>query len=197
MPVMKTVKSKQAAGSPGLDRVTRYVAFLRGINVGGKKIVKMDDLNSIFSTAGYTGVKTLIQSGNVIFSSTVDDIAAVRCEVEEHLLKGLGFNVMVVLTRFSDILAMLELNPFSHLQNDKKSKRYVSLLNAPPLKMPELPVFSENRDLEIIGREENCVYFLTHEINGRFGVPNTFIESIIGRFSTTRNWNTIEKLGRE
>ena len=65
------------------------------------------------------------------------------------------------------------------------------------LKKPELPLFSENRDLELIRMEGNCVYFLTHEINGRFSVPNTFIETIIGHSSTTRNWNTIEKLGRE
>jgi uncharacterized protein (DUF1697 family) len=190
---MKTVKSKQA----GKVESTRYVAFLRGINVGGKKIVRMDDLNMIFNAAGFTGVKTLIQSGNVIFSSTADDIRALRSEVEELLLKGLGFSVMVILTRFTDILAMLELKPFGHLPADSKSKRYVSLLQEAPLKKPELPLFSENRDLELIRMEGNCVYFLTHEVNGRFGVPNTFIESIIGRSSTTRNWNTIEKLGRE
>ena len=190
---MKTVKSKQA----GTVEATRYVAFLRGINVGGKKIVKMDDLNKIFTSAGFTGVKTLIQSGNVIFFSTVDDIPALITEVEDLLLKGLGFSVMVILTRYSDILAMLELNPFGHLPDDKKSKRYVSLLPGPPLKKPELPLFSENQDLELIRMEGNCVYFLTHEINGRFGVPNTFIETIIGHSSTTRNWNTIEKLGRE
>jgi len=190
---MKTVKSKQAV--PG--ETIRYVAFLRGINVGGKKIVKMDDLNRIFNDAGFTGVRTLIQSGNVIFSSTVDDIPALRTEVEDLLLKGLVFSVMVILTRFSDILSMLEINPFGYLRDDKKSKRYVSLLPGPPLKKPELPLFSENRDLELIRMEGNCVYFLTHEVNGRFGVPNTFIESIIGRSSTTRNWNTIEKLGRE
>lgn len=190
---MKTAKSKQAVPV----EATRYVAFLRGINVGGKKIVKMDDLNSIFNAAGYTCVKTLIQSGNVIFSSTAEDILALRCEVEEMLLKGLGFSVMVILTRFSDILAMLELKPFAHLQNNKQSKRYVSLPQEPPLKKPELPLFSGNRDIELIRMEGNCVYFLTHEVNGRFGVPNTFIESIIGHSSTTRNWNTIEKLGME
>jgi len=190
---MKTAKSKQAAPV----EATRYVAFLRGINVGGKKIVKMDDLNSIFNAAGFTGVKTLIQSGNVIFSSTAEDILALRCEVEEMLMKGLGFSVMVILARFSDILAMLELKPFARLPGDKKSKRYVSLLQEQFQQKPQLPLFSENHDLEVIRMEGNCVYFLTHEVNGRFGVPNTFIESIIGRSSTTRNWNTIEKLGRE
>jgi len=173
---------------------TRYVAFLRGINVGGHKIVRMEKLNGIFLAAGFTGVKTLIQSGNVIFSSTADDISSLKLKVEELLLKELGFSVMVILLRFSDILAMLELNPFGHLQKNKKTRFYVSLLPGPPLKKPELPMLSETGDFEVIRIEGNCVYFLSHETTGRRITPNTFIENIIGHNSTTRNWNTIEKL---
>lgn len=172
----------------------RYVAFLRGINVGGRKIIKMEELNRIFNTAGYTGVRTLIQSGNVVFNAQADDIPLLKQEVEKLLSGDLGFDVGVFLVPFDDLVKMFESKPFSHPQSNKKVKYYVSFLSG---KVPEgmkIPLFSDKKDLEVFRIEGNAVFILSHEVDGRFGFPNNFVEERTGLSATTRNWNTIEKL---
>ncbi|MCX6286576.1 MAG: DUF1697 domain-containing protein [Bacteroidetes bacterium] len=198
MPVVsrKSGKSK-AAEQSGLAPLNRYAAFLRGINVGGRKIIKMEELSRIFTSAGFSGVKTLIQSGNVIFNVSADDIEALKSRVEDVLLKELGYRVEVFLLPLGEIIEMLKSKPFGHLQKDKKIKFYVSLLSGQPAKKLKLPLFSEKKDLEVLEIVRNKVYILSHEINGSFGFPNNFIEEITGFSATTRNWNTIEKLVKE
>jgi uncharacterized protein (DUF1697 family) len=70
----------------------RYVALLRGINVGGHR-VKMDRLRSLFEELGHRDVATFIASGNVIFSSPSADVEALRAGIEAHLLEALGYEV--------------------------------------------------------------------------------------------------------
>ena len=176
--------------------VERYVAFLRGINVGGKKVVLMEELNGIFSKAGFTGVKTLIQSGNVIFNVPADEVDGLKQRVEDILLKGLGFSVEVFLLPFAEIPLMLDARPFGERRKDKKIKYYLSLLSGQPGKELKLPLFSEKKDLELVRIDGNTVYVISHEINGSFGFPNNFIEKITGFTATTRNWNTLEQLAK-
>ncbi|MCX6283900.1 MAG: DUF1697 domain-containing protein [Bacteroidetes bacterium] len=172
----------------------RYVAFLRGINVGGKKVVLMEELNSIFLKAGFTGVKTLIQSGNVIFKVPADEVDGLKQRVEDILLKDLGFNIEIFLLPLTDIQMMLDADPFRDRRKDKKIKCYISLLSGQPGKGIKLPLFSDKKDLELVRIDRNIIYVISHEINGSFGFPNSFIEKITGFSATTRNWNTIEKM---
>ncbi len=81
----------------------RYAALLRGINVGGHR-VKMDRLRAVIGELGYTDVKTLIASGNVVFSTESDDVPALEAEIEAHLLAELGYEVATFL-RTPDQLA--------------------------------------------------------------------------------------------
>ena len=70
-----------------------YFAFLRGINVSGQKLIKMTDLAKIFSDAGFSNVKTFIQSGNVIFDSVEPDVKIVEMNLDRILSKALGYRV--------------------------------------------------------------------------------------------------------
>jgi uncharacterized protein (DUF1697 family) len=72
--------------------VSRYIAFLRAVNVGGR-IVKMAQLREVFDAAGFTEVETFIASGNVIFSSRARNSTAVEQQVEARLREALGFDV--------------------------------------------------------------------------------------------------------
>jgi len=197
MPVKKAKSGTSAAEKNASGKFFRYVAFLRGINVGGRKIIRMDDLNRIFSSSGYTGVKTLIQSGNVIFTATADDIERLKCDVEAMLNRQLGYHVEVFLLRFEEILEILASDPFRSLQKSSKIKFYISLISGAPRSKLKLPLFSDKKDLELIRIEGNKAYILSHEINGRFGFPNNFLEDLTGLPATTRNWNTIAKIANE
>ncbi|MCX6241352.1 MAG: DUF1697 domain-containing protein [Bacteroidetes bacterium] len=177
--------------------LNRYVAFLRGVNVGGKKVIKMEELNRIFIGAGYTGIKTLIQSGNVLFNANTNNHATLKSELENILRKELGYKVEVFLLPFNDVIDIFNSDPFRKVNKDEKKKFYISLFSGNPGKQAELPVFSEKGDLEVLKIKKNRAFILSREIDGKFGFPNAFIEDITGSAATTRNWNTIAKLVKE
>ena len=73
--------------------MTRYVAFLRAINVAGQKLIKMDELARIFTAAGFKNARTYIQSGNVIFDATSANTVALRKKIERALQDVLSITV--------------------------------------------------------------------------------------------------------
>ncbi|HBG69755.1 MAG: hypothetical protein A2W93_09815 [Bacteroidetes bacterium GWF2_43_63] len=76
---------------------TRYVALLRGINVGGKNVIPMKDLKSLFEQCDFSDVETYIQSGNVMFSCEISDVAKIKKEITINLKKYMGTDIPLVL----------------------------------------------------------------------------------------------------
>lgn len=173
---------------------TRYVALLRGINVGGKKVIPMADLRGIFEAAGYAGVSTFIQSGNVFFDSGERRAGVLESEVEEHLRRALGYDVPVVLRTVAEVRRLVQGEPFSGRPAGADVKWYAAFLKRAPAESPEVPFFSPKRDLELFRIEGREAFLLSHRIAGGFGFPNNFLEDALGAVATTRNWNTVCKM---
>jgi uncharacterized protein (DUF1697 family) len=172
----------------------RYLALLRGINVGGKKVILMEDLRRVFEGAGFAGVSTFIQSGNVFFESEERPEAVLEAEVEEHLRRALGHEVPVVLRTVEEVRHLVQSEPFSGRAEGPDAKWYVAFLKREPLRPPSLPLFSPKRDLELFRVQGKDAFLLSHRIAGRFGFPNNFLEDALGAVATTRNWNTVCKM---
>jgi len=173
----------------------RYVAFLRGINVGGHAIIKMEALREIFEMPGLKNISTYIQSGNVIFDSKETDEASLVKKIEKKLLKDTGKEIKVLLRTMYELAAMVKLNPFGKMKEDKDTKLYVSFLNEVPGKFPALPYTSPKKDFEVLPIKGREVYYITYRMaNGSYGNPLIFIEKEYGKGSTSRNWNTIVKI---
>lgn len=104
----------------------KYVALLRGINVGGNSKVSMAELKLCFERAGYSDVRTYINSGNVLFSGngTVQDIAL---DVERHIEAAFGFAVAVLVLQFGQLQAIAESIP-DDWQNNTEQKTDVLFL---------------------------------------------------------------------
>jgi uncharacterized protein (DUF1697 family) len=171
----------------------QYVAFLRGINVGGKHLVKMDALRSVFASLGCKNVQTLIQSGNVIFDSAAKDAAPLTKKIEKTLLTNFGFPIPVMLRTGAELTAMVQLNPFQSAGED--GVKYVTFLATELKRPPALPLCSPANDCAIIhvnGREIFSVGYTLQ--NGRSGNVMMLIEKEAGKAVTTRNWNTIAKI---
>ncbi len=98
-----------------------YVALLRGINVGGKNKVEMNQLKAVFEEAGMTSVRTYINSGNVIFSSTIRSRARLVRLLEEAIAQRFGFKIDVVVRDIKSMRAVVEAMP-SHWKNDTTTK---------------------------------------------------------------------------
>src|SRR5688572_17077779 len=89
-----------------------YVAFLRGVNVGGKKPIRMKQLAEVLTAAGFRNVRTFIASGNVIFEASAKDPKRIAKKMEKHLLNALGYELTVIIRTVDELRALIKRNPF-------------------------------------------------------------------------------------
>ena len=169
-----------------------YLSFLRGINVSGQKIIKMQDLALLFKSFGFKHVKTYLQTGNVLFDSDETDFAKIVKIIDEGIYKELGYKVTVILRTKQELLDIVESEPFKNYDGDVKY--YLTFLSEESQQPPTLPVRMNEVENEVFKIEDNIVYTVGFNVKGRYGFPNVFIERKFGVPATTRNWNTILRI---
>lgn len=169
--------------------MTRYVAFLRGINVGGHKIVKKEKLQEIFTSLGFVNVSTFKQSGNVIFETDPADAEALRSAIHQKLCIVLGFEIRVFLRTLSQLKELIKKSPFEDIRTESASL-LVTFMSDRQLDR-KLPIKIPKSTAEIIQIEGFEAYSLTRG-HGDGGKPNPFIESEFKTQATSRNWNIIK-----
>src|SRR5258708_40243516 len=175
--------------------MTRYVAFLRAINVAGQKLIKMDELARIFTAAGFKNARTYIQSGNVIFDATSGNAVALRKKIERTLQDVLGYEVTVVLRRLADIEEIVKRNPFKTVKTNAEAMPFVVFLSEEPRRTPKLPLISTTENVEVFEVRDRAPFIVSgRKKNGSFGYPNKFVEKELGGLGTTRNCNTGNKI---
>jgi uncharacterized protein (DUF1697 family) len=174
----------------------RYAAFLRAINVGGRNSVPMAGLKRLLETCGFSGVKTFIQSGNVVFGAPKTDRDALARKIGARLYKWLGYHVAVMVRPFAELEALVESNPFGGQAVEPETKMYVAFLGTNPDRKPRLPQVSDKEGLEVFAIKRRDVFILSRKVKGRFGFPNNFIEKELGVLATSRNWNTMIRMVR-
>lgn len=175
----------------------RYIAFLRGINVGGKNVIKMEILSAIFSKIGFTGVTTYIQSGNVLFDSDRELPGQIEDEIEKQLKKILDSEIPVIVRSVKAMENLIGQDPFRHYQDDPELKLYVCFLKNRPEKIPSLPLISIKDGLEIIQINDLYAFVVSRKVRRMYGFPNNLIEKELDVPATTRNWNTILRMIRK
>jgi uncharacterized protein (DUF1697 family) len=169
-----------------------HLAFLRGINVSGQKIIKMTELAAIFEDAGFQNVKTILASGNVVFESSAKSTATLTKKIESTLAKALGYEVDVMLRTLDEMRKLFELKPFGKVKAPQAT-RYVTFLAEPPDPKLKLPPVSPKKNVEFILIRERDIFSISHKIE-RGDYANPIIEKQLHVKATTRNWNTIEKI---
>jgi len=173
----------------------RYIAFLRGINVGGHR-VKMDRLRSLFEELGFVDVSTFIASGNVIFSAKSDDVVSLSARIEQCLADRLGYDVTTFIRTPAELEALAEFEPADPGRGEPStSSIYVILLQAPAgddLRSTLSGLSSEMDEFRFSGRE---VYWL---IQGKISESplfgRVFEKAMRGVPNTTRNITTLRRL---
>ena len=174
-----------------------YIALLRGINVGGKNIIKMANLKQAFESMGLCEVKTYIQSGNVLFKSNEEE-EVLRKKIENQIEDVFGFSVAVILRTAQDLEMIIQNCPFSKEaiseaeSLSKVESLYVSLLTHAPSeeKVECLNAYRNENDDYIIKGREIFLLFLN-------SIRNSKLANNLHRLDvpyTVRNWKTINKL---
>src|SRR3990172_2646457 len=142
-------------------RAGRYVALIRAINVAGHAIVKMDDLKQTFARAGCTEIRTLIQSGNVIFDAQHEDAETVFRTIRLRLGELLGSEPTVVFRTLRELERIVRRAPFKDFENDSEAKLYVAFLSRKPSSTPKLPLLSAKEALEAIAMKNLEVFIVS------------------------------------
>ncbi len=169
-----------------------YAALLRGVNVGGKNRLPMADLAAIFTAAGCARVRTYIQSGNVVFEATENELRNVAANVEAEVAKRFGFRCVFVTRLREEIEAVLKSSPFSAEADEKWL--HVYFLAQVPTKVAVAGLDAERSPgdrFHVAGRE---VYLLLPNGMARTKLTNAFFDGKLKTMSTARNWATVKKL---
>jgi uncharacterized protein (DUF1697 family) len=170
----------------------RFVAFLRGINVGGHIVVK-ERLRETFTSLGFQNVFTYKQSGNVIFEADFADPQKVKNKIEEKLADTLGYTVAVFIRTFFQLEGIMNLDPFKS-QSKEGTSFLVTFLPFTQSTFPlQLPLTIPNSTAQVISAVGTEVFSVTHG-GGEGALPNPFLESKLKVKATTRNLNVIREI---
>ena len=173
----------------------RYIAFLRGINVSGSRLIKMENLRALFEELKFKNVKTYIQSGNVLFDAKETDDASLNKKIENHLHKYLGFEVTVITRSLTEIGEVIKQNPFPKIEINEDVQLYVSFLPEIPESKQSALLLAAANEYEkfiIINREVYCL--CSKKADGTRLFSNTLVEKKLKLPATTRNWATVNKV---
>lgn len=174
--------------------MARYVALLRGINVGGNNIVKMSELKACFESLGYQNVHTYINSGNVIFESSETESQRLTQAIETALKKTFGFELRVVVYSREQLQAIVQNAP-KGFGTKPAEYRYDFIFLKPPLTAEEaMTVVSPKEGVDRVVPGTAALYssrLTARAVQSRLG-------KIVGtkpyQNMTIRNWNTTIKL---
>lgn len=170
-----------------------FVALLRGINVGGRSLVAMADLRALLSSLGLEDVVTYIQSGNVVFRSTVDDETAVAAKIEREIAGAFDVSPSVLLRTPGELETIVASNPYL-TRKAELSKLHVVFLERAPARSAAAaldPERSPPDEFTLRGRE---IFLHLPNGAGRSKLTLDYFERALEVRGTQRNWNTLLKL---
>ena len=175
----------------------RYVAFLRAVNVGGPRTIKMDVLRRIFEGLGFSGVSTYIASGNVIFETTTRNTSVLEQGIEKGLIEALGYEATPFVRSGAEVNRIAAFNPFPKTHIGATDELGVIFLSAPlgadeQRHLKAQP--SKTDELRALGRE---IYWLRHRGPGGEIYSTAPFDRIIALPFTIRSLRTVRQIAEK
>jgi uncharacterized protein (DUF1697 family) len=175
--------------------MTNYAAFLRGINVGGHKLVSMQKLKKVFESLGFKNVQTLLASGNVVFEAQSLSGAALGPIIEEKLKNIFGHEIGVLIRTIDELKRLSESQPFKGIDVTPQTRLYVTFLSEKSKSSLKIPYASPDKSFRILrlSTREVCSVLILSPASRSVDVMNV-LEKEFGHKITTRNWNTVVRV---
>jgi len=172
---------------------TTYLALLRGINVGGKNKLPMKDLTGMFVEARCAGVRTYIQSGNVIFQAAPGVAPKIPDRIAAQIAKQFGYRTPLVLRTRDELREVLRNNPFLEAGAAEETLHVMFLADLPGSSAVAGldPARSPGDEFVVRGRE---IYLRFPHGAADSKLTNAYFDSKLATTSTVRNWRTVTKL---
>ncbi len=170
------------------------ISLLRGVNVGGHRQVKMEDLRSIYESLGFKDVQTYINSGNVLFKTMARDPGPLRRRIEDAIESACGFRSDVVLRTPADLKDVIDRNPFAARSDlDARKLAIHFLANEPSAEARRRATAIDPSPEELhIHPRELYIYYTNGMARPKLSLAA--IEKALQTSGTSRNWNTVRKL---
>jgi uncharacterized protein (DUF1697 family) len=173
--------------------MAKYVALLRAVNVGGRSSLAMADLRAAVERLGYGSVKTLLQSGNLVFDAK-GKVAAIEGALEAALKKDLGIETNFLVRSGKEVNEIIAANPFPDEAKSDPGHLLVMFLKD-RVTEKAVAVLQENvKGREVIRAGGRELYITYPDGIGRSKLTGVLIEKKLGTRGTGRNWNTVLKL---
>jgi len=170
----------------------RFIAFLRAINVGGGRTVKMQSLRQVFESLGFSKVTTFIASGNVVFETTTNKTKALEKKIERALKAALGYEVRTFVRGENDLAKIANYRPFPQSKFDETSN-IIFLADdlTEKLKQNVEALRTKTDVFEVHGRE---IYWQRRRKQNKALFSTVPLEKILGPAFTVRGTNTIKRI---
>jgi uncharacterized protein (DUF1697 family) len=171
-----------------------YIALLRGINVSGHKMIKMELLREVLVNNGFHHVSTYIQSGNIVFDCDNENAAALEHEIAQMIFKKFGFDVRVRITTLYELQQIFNENPFAKESAENATQPYVAFLSDVPTNnnLQSLQAVHFGNDLFV--NKNKVLYLWYGDSPGNTLLTNAAIEGKLKLKATSRNWKTVRQL---
>jgi len=174
--------------------MTTYVALVRGINVGGHKKIAMSELRAFLAHLGFDNVRSLLQSGNLVFRSNARTGAGLERLFDVQAEKRLGLRTAFLVRSAKEWEAVIAHNPFQTEAKSDPSHLVVVFLKDAPHKKALKALQDAIKGPELIRAEGRQLYVVYPAGIARSRLTNKLIEEQLGTRGTGRNWNTVLKL---
>ena len=167
-----------------------YAAFLRGVSPMN---AKMPDLKSAFEAAGFTDVRTVLSSGNVVFTTRAAPEGTLQRKAEAAMTQRLGRSFLTIVRPVEALRTLLASDPYQSFRLPQGAKRIVTFLRERPTARLTLPIEVDGaRILAVAGND----VFSAYVPSPKGPVFMTLIEKTFGSEVTTRTWDTVTKVSR-
>lgn len=174
--------------------MTTYISILRGINVSGKNLIKMDALRTLMMELKFQNVQTYIQSGNIIFENKSTPTETLSKKISTAIEKQFGFSVPVLTLTVDELKQTISKNPFITDKKKDISCMHVTFLN----ELPSIELFNKIETEKYLPDEirqiNKSIYLYCPNGYGKTKLHNTFLENKLKVSATTRNWKTCNEL---
>lgn len=174
--------------------MTTHLALLRGINVSGHNMIKMEALKATLEAIGFQNVQTYIQSGNVFVDSDEENASKVGFMIKQEIFKVFGHEVPIVVVNKDDLAVCFKNNPYLKEKDIDTKKLYVAFVST-TLKsdsINDLKVSQFKPDEASI--DGNKIYIKYAVGAGKTRFDQKYIEKKLNIIATIRNWNTVTQL---
>jgi uncharacterized protein (DUF1697 family) len=171
------------------------ISMLRGVNVGGNNLIKMDALRTLYESLKLRNPQTYVQSGNVVFQTETADLVKLAKKIEEAIERQFGFRPSVILRTAAEMKDAIARNPFRQQAADDPGRLLVAFLGAAPAagafeSLRAIPCAPD--ELQCSGRE---LYIYFPNGQGRPTLKWAHVDKALGKMPYTgRNWNSVTKL---